>query len=456
MTGSASAAETIALREAQTGFVALLVDPMLSADQHPELFNYASRQLPKINTWAGRLEYRVTRVGRVLRLHRVPIDRQVVVPPAPLEKTSRRTMVLTMVAAAALEDSEATTTLQQIADRVRALSSREDNSVEPFDPHMDSSSERHKLKQAAGILEGLGVLRRVTNEGLLDAWAESGAGIGAGYAVAREALLALTDPQVVSAVLGAFRQPAAGASDEGGTVDDDTDPRDGIESNGEGAGSQASEAESAVPAARPSTRARILRRLIETPFVAFADLETADLDYLRTQQSAVIAVVEEMTGGTIEVRSEGMVLFMDPATDQTAATTIDWPSGTSASWIALAYVDHFCGEALTGRRPRGTAGTVAVPVGDVTAYADKLDAEYPHMLVKTHRGRPDLIAGVGRAQLVAAGLIRVDAHGNWTLLPVAARYRDPAVKTKAGIVSLFDAPAPESTDFNDDDTEESE
>lgn len=457
MTASASAAETIALREAQTGFIGLLVAPMLSADQHPDLYNYASRQLPKISAWAGRLEYRVTRVGRVLRLHRVPIDREVVVPPAPLEKPSRRTLVLVMVAAAALEDSEATTTLQQIADRVRALSARDDNRVEPFDPHMDSSAERHKLRQAAGILEGLGVLRRVTNEGLLDAWAESGAGIGAGYAVAREALLALTDPQVVSATLGALRQPTAATSDGEGPVERDTDLRDATDPAADATGLHTSKAEAAVPAPRPSTRARLLRRLIETPFVAFADLETADLEYLRTQQSAVIAVVEEMTGGTVEMRSEGMALFMDPATDQTAVTTVDWPSGTSASWIALAYVDHFCSEALSSRRHKGPAGTVVIPADDVTSYAEKLDTEYSQMLVKTHRGRTDLIAGVARRQLVAAGLVRADLHGNWTLLPVAARYRDPAVKTKAGIASLFEAPAPDSSKgLYTDDTEEFE
>jgi hypothetical protein len=222
--------------------------------------------------------------------------------------------------------------------------------------------------------------RRTSDDSLLDDWAESRAGIGAGYDIDRDALLLLTSPDVLSLAL---------------------DP---------------TEAHADDLAATRTLRA--LRTIVETPAALYADMAVEDADALRTTRGLRSSDVRAFTGGHVEARAEGLILIQPD--EPPCPITLDWPGASSTSWIALLLAD------LAGRsgsrRPDGTVELTDAQVTDVVEDLIGWRGEYFSQRLKDNPGR---VRPEGEAVLRHLRLLRDGPDGGWLLSPVAGRFRDP-------------------------------
>jgi len=266
---------------------------------------------------------------------------------------------------------------------VRALSVSPGARVTPYDP--DRRTERQSFVRGLGLLAGLGILlRRTSDEAMLRQWEEDGSGVGAGYEIDRDALLQFTDPYTVDLALRT----------DGGAGDD----ADGI---------------------RTATRSqRLLRTLVEDTALLYADLHPADAEYARGQRSWLAGHAVDMTGGTVEVREEGMLLRLPEDRPASAAATVAFPVATAPSWFALKMLDAV----MSGRAP-GEDGTLTLARAETNAIAERVYRDNIDALTVVLRESPAKMLIVVEQILVGAGLIRVTS-AEWTVLPVAGRYRD--------------------------------
>ena len=369
--------------DAQDTFVALRTAPLVSARIYPALFGAVLRYRAQLTEWAARLGYRLVMSGTVARLHRDPAGPQPTAAPPAWEPPARRTLVLAALIAAACEDTDATSTVQALSDEVRALSVSPGARVTPYDP--DRRPERQSFVRGLGLLAGLGILlRRTSDEAMLRQWEEDGSGVGAGYEIDRDALLQFTDPYTVDLALRT----------DGGAGDD----ADGI---------------------RTATRSqRLLRTLVEDTALLYADLHPADAEYARGQRTWLAGHAVDMTGGTVEVREEGMLLRLPEDRPASAAATVAFPVATAPSWFALKMLDAV----MSGRAP-GEDGTLTLARAETNAIAERVYRDNIDALTVVLRESPAKMLIVVEQILVGAGLIRVTS-AEWTVLPVAGRYRD--------------------------------
>ncbi|UFN96262.1 TIGR02678 family protein [Micromonospora aurantiaca] len=368
-------------RDVQRAFVGLLAKPLVTPDTDAELYRLVVRRLQPVKESAQRLGYRVQRVGRAVRLVRVPVAGTVTFPPVPADVVSRRVRSLACCLAACCEETSGTVTLQKLSDMVRDLIAAPGVQVAPYDP--EERPQRKLLRDAARLLEEFGVLcRRTSDESLLDEWTESGQGVGAGYAVDRDAVLLLTSPDVLEL---AFATEPAGEEQWMAT-----------------------------------RTIRQLRALIETPVVLYADLSDDDAIALRTRRGPRSHDVAAMTGGHIEARSEGLLVVLTD--DERPATVVDWPRARAADWVALLMAD------IAGRHgARQSDGTVTLTSIQVDEVVDDLVTWRGEYMNSAQKQAPGTIRHNAQKQLVELGLLRVAHDDSWTLLPVAARYRDPDI-----------------------------
>ena len=370
---------TATTRDAQHAFLRLLACPLVTpaVDQH--LYRQVVVHQQEITASARRLGYRVQRVGSAVRLIRVPIGGTVTTPPRPRTAPTRRLMVLMCCLAACCEDVSGVVTLQKLSDMVRDLTASPGVTLSSYDP--EDRAQRRQLRDAAGRLGDLGILRRRTSdETLLDAWTEEGAGIGAGYEIDRDALLLMTSPDVLDRALAA--EPA--------------DAHD----------------------LASSRTVRQLRALAETPAVLYADLSAEDSEALRRERGWRTTDLAEITGGVVEARAEGLVLVLTG--DDRPPTVADWPGAKAVDWVALLMAD-MAGRAGS-RRPDGTVLLTSAEVDDV---ADDLTTWRGEYMNKHQQGNPGQVRADAEAVLTELGLLRVGVDGAWTVPPVAGRYRDP-------------------------------
>ena len=273
-----------------------------------------------------------------------------------------------------------------LSDEVRALSVSPGARITPYDP--DRRAERQAFVRGLGQLTGLGILMsRTSDETMLRRWEEDGTGVGAGYEIDRDALLQFTDPYTVEL---AFRP-------DGGISDDDS-----------------------PPGTRAATRSqRLLRTLVEDTALLYADLHPVDAEYARGQRSWLAGHAADMTGGTVEIREEGMLLRLPEDRPASAAATVAFPAATAPSWFALKML-----EAATSGRWADEAGTLTLTRTEVEAIAERVYAGNFGALTITLKESPARMLAVVEQVLAGVGLIRVTGEG-WKVLPVAGRYRDP-------------------------------
>ncbi|MEU7576786.1 DUF2398 family protein [Streptomyces sp. NPDC041068] len=365
--------------EEQSAFVGLLTRPLVTTANDGRLHRLAIRHQRQLAEWFRRLGYRLIIAGQIVRLHRTP-HAGTIAAPYTSEAPRRRELVLTLLAAAACEERDSSTTLQAISDQVRVTTSLETSPVTAYDP--EHGPERSMLLLAVRRLESHGVLvRRTRDEEMLRVWEAARTGIGAGYDIDRAALLQFLDPHTVALALAAT-------------------------------------AESELLAA---TRwSRMLRILIETPALLYVDLNEDDAAYAKSMAGRLAEAARTMTGGTVEVRAEGLVLILHPDHTWTAEATLDWPKAAAASWVALMMCDA---AGATGQPAAG--GTVSLRSHQVDALASGLHRQHHADLTDYFKQRPERIRPTAESTLRDAGLVHVDDSGNWTLTAAAGRYRDP-------------------------------
>ncbi|GLY06939.1 TIGR02678 family protein [Actinoplanes sp. NBRC 101535] len=369
-----------AAREAQQAFLGLLAQPLVTPTTNRLLHRHVMRHQRQIADHARRAGYRLQRVGRAVRMIRVPIAGSVTAPPRPATAPGRRLLSLVCCLAACCEEVSGTVTLQRLSDMVRDLTSAPGVTVGAYDP--EQKPQRRLLRDAAALLAGWGVLRRRTNdEKMMYDWTEDGAGPGAGYEVDRDALLLMTSPDVLAAAL---HPPDPDTEPDGRTV-------------------------------------HHLRALLETPAVVYADLDDAEADALRKGRGLRSADLAQMTGGTVEARAEGLVLVLPDDPDH-PPTVADWPRARAADWVALLMAD------LAGRHgDRTPGGAVRLTGAQVDEVVEDLASWRGDYMSKDQRTVPGTIRADAETILTELGLLRVGADRSWTLSPVAGRYRDPDV-----------------------------
>jgi uncharacterized protein (TIGR02678 family) len=397
------------LAEAQSAFVGLLARPLLTASTDQELHRLVRRHQRRLTDWCQRCDYRLVAVGGVFRLHRSPATVPVA-HPAVAEPPSRRELVLTLVAAAALEEVDATTTIQGISDAVRAASASPGCAVETYDP--DRRTERALLVRALERLEELGVLRRRTHDDeLVRVWQDDAEGIGRGYQVDRDACLLLLDPAAVASVLAPPRESARPLGADPAASPGETDQ---------------------------GLRTRLLRRLVETQALLVAELTPAERAVWPKVQHLVCRDAETMTGGTAEARAEGVVLILPPDRRSSAAATVDWPRAATSSWVALLVLD--AAVQLVTSADAGAAGAVDdvgvahLPDEAVEQICAAIHERWHDYLTKALKADASEVRTAAETELVDVGLLTVTAEG-WQLAPSAARYRAPTVTAVTSRVS---------------------
>jgi uncharacterized protein (TIGR02678 family) len=373
--------------QAQEAFVGLLGTPLLAARIQPTLFGGVLRHRATVSDWAARLGYRLVIAGSVARLHRDPVGPARTAAPPPWDPPARRDLVLLALAAAACEDTDSSTTVQELSDEVRALSAG--SRVTAYDP--DRRAERQAFVRALDRLAGLGILiRRTSDETLLREWEEQGTGVGAGFEVDRDALLQFTDPYTVELALA----PGAGRPGEGDGDDDES--------------------------SRIHTRSqRLLRVLVEDTALLYADLHPLDAEYARGQRSWLAGQAADMTGGTVEIRAEGMLLRLPEDRLSTSAVTSAFPAATAGRWFALKVLDACAAEGGPDESGRITLSGAQVDGVTERVYTANFGA-----LTMEVKESPARLRSVVERILVGLGLIRTTGDG-WIILPVAGRYRDP-------------------------------
>ncbi len=377
----------IARAEAQDAFVGLLATPLLTARTDPALFGAILRRRAMLGDWIARLGYRLVIAGTTARLHRDPARPQLTAAPPPWDPPARRDLVLTALTAAACEGADSTTTVQELSDEVRALSAAPGTRAAAYDP--DRRAERQAFVRGLNRLAVFGILiRRTSDETLLRQWEEEGTGVGAGFEVDAEALLQFTDPYTVEL---AFTD---GAAAQAGDDDDGT--------------------------ARIVTRSqRLLRVLLEDTALLYADLHPLDAEYARGQRSWLAGQAADMTGGTVEIRAEGMLLRLPEDRPASARVTPVFPAATASAWFALKILER----AISDTAP-GELGQIALTGAQVNAFAARVYTDNFRALTKALSDSPARLRSVVEQILVGLGLIRLAGTG-WTILPTAARYRDP-------------------------------
>ncbi|MGH3202151.1 MAG: DUF2398 family protein [Streptosporangiaceae bacterium] len=368
--------------QAQEAFVGLLATPLLAARIQPAVFAAILRHRAVVGDWAARLGYRLVIAGSVVRLHRDPAGPGRTAAPPAWDPPARRDLVLLALAAAACEDTDSSTTVQELSDEVRALSAG--TRVTGYDP--DRRAERQAFVRGLDRLAELGILiRRTSDETLLRQWEEEGTGVGAGYEVDRDALLQFTDPYTVERALAA-------------------DPPD--------AGDDQS--------SRVHTRSqRLLRILVEDTALLYADLHPLDAEYARGQRSWLAGQAADMTGGTVETRAEGMLLQMPEDRPTTAAVTPVFPAATAGRWFALKVLDASAAEGEPDASGRIVLAGAQVDAAVTRTYTGNFRA-----LTNEIRESPARLRSVVERILAGLGLIRTSGDG-WIIVPLAGRYRDP-------------------------------
>ncbi len=377
----------------QAAFVGLLQHPQVTPWATPRLFPLVVRHEGDLSTWSERLGYHLVRVDQTYRLRRVPLDGTVAMPhghPPP-----RRPRVLALASAAALEDQRVDSiTLQDLSDAVRQFVAVHD--LLPYDPEI--RAHRRSLVDGVRLLQDHGVLEsRVLTEEILTSWDQQGIGIGGGYLIHRDALVQLVDTRNVELALS---------------------PR---------------------PSDPTATRSqRILRQVLETHALYPGLLSEEDQAYLSRQRNQLVDRVEDMTGGTVEVRSDAWILILNDDNEFARASNIAFPDTTADAWVALAMLDAL----VPLGRATELSGYRLCPSHEVDDAAGNLHTHRGAQLTVALQESPAALRQRAQDKLVEAGLLEVLPTGDWVLTPAAARYRDAELTSATTLaeppVSLFE------------------
>jgi uncharacterized protein (TIGR02678 family) len=298
----------------------------------------------------------------------------------------RRRYVLLCLALAALERSDAQTTLGRLAEAVQALATDPALAAAGVTVDLEVREDRGDLAAAVTVLLDLGVLARVAGD-------ETGYVSGSGDA------LYDVDRRVLAGLLVTRRGPSAVPGDGG--LDDRL---------------RAVTEEPAVDADEARTRVlrhRLTRRLLDDPAVHYEDLSEDELAYLHGQRSRLLRTVAEATGLVAEVRAEGIAMVDHAGRD--ALTDVRMPEEGTEGHVTLLLADHLVA--------RDRAGAGPVPLAELQAHVARLAVEHRSHWRRdaTAPGAEVALTAQAVSRLVALRLARrVDSAVQ--ARPVLARY----------------------------------
>lgn len=358
--------------ERQRAFTALLRTPVIDRARAPETWPLVRKHRTALTDWfSSRLGYRLVVTDSAARLFRLPLAGEVIAPKR-FQPSSRRVLVLAVLAAAAAEDAEDVTTTQDLSDRVRVLSAHEDVRLARYDP--DRFAERLLFIKAIQTLVTVGALAPTgtDDEQRREVWAHHQDQVGGAYEVRRDLLLRMVDPVALRV---AVSKP-----------DPDEPLPDG------------------------AARCGLMRKLLELPVCLTDDLSPAERVYLASQRHRVLAWCAEMTGWTAEQRNEGIAMI---AVDE-ADTDLPFPRLRAVDFISLMVLD----ELLRCGRAELTDDDIAIAAAEV---------RLRHAKALTNELRPQGAVESAAVDLLGAlDLLRRKETG-WWLTPAAARFRNPKV-----------------------------
>lgn len=371
------------IADPQRAFIAMLTNPVLDRWRHPQLFILVLNHRRQLTRWfKERLNYDLVITESAARLFRRPMSNRLEAPQRyGYPEGWRRVLVLTVLAAAVAEDAEDLTTTQELSDRVRVLTQRQDVDLQVYDP--DRRPERAQFVKAVAMLVDIGILRPADrdDEERRAGWVGRSDAVGGAYQVDRHLLLRMVEPTALAAALGQFEFDPAGGDEFA------------------------------------ANRHRVMRRLIEQPACLYADLSEADRAYLVNQRSRIADWCREMTGWVVEQRAEGLALI---ATEEDE-TDMPFPRMRALDFASLMLLNEL--RQLIDADRRITEEQVLYAAGEVRI-------QYPTALKKELES-DQAIKDQGIQLLSALDLVRpvvVDGTPDgWWLSPVAERFRDPAV-----------------------------
>jgi len=354
--------------EIQAALTGLLANPLITPWQHPELHTLVHRHAAVLEVWVKRLGYLLVGVNRCYRLRRPPIEGTVALPA--VAPPSRGQLILALYAASCLEASVGESlTLQELSDGVAQLTRM--GGGWSYDPNR--RPDRQRLLAAVNLLIEHGVLEKRTSGTLQSDWERTGAGIGAGYLLHRDALILLVDTNDIDLALA-----------RRGESSQDTREQE------------------------------LLRILVECQALYPGELPESHRDYLSRERGRVVERAEELTGGRVEVRSDALVLVMPASRELPDGLVCGFPDATTLDWVTLAMIDALC---------RGARGFHRVPAARVLAAAKDIHRSRGGQLTAALRESPEAIRDAVAERLVELDLLRIEAE-DWIFTPAAGRYRD--------------------------------
>jgi uncharacterized protein (TIGR02678 family) len=324
-----------------------------------------------------------------VRLRKAPADNNDASRPATVggQPLRRRRYVLLCLALAALERSDAQTTLGRLADAVVTGSTDPALASAGVRLDLDTREDRTDLVAAVRVLLDLGVLSRVAGD-------ESGYVRGPGDA------LYDVDRRVLAGMLVTRRGPSTITEQ---LFDERLDA-----------------VTRAIPletddARNRSLRHALTRRLLDDPVVYHDDLASDELAYLTSQRSAILRRISEATGLVGEVRAEGIAM-VDPA-GRDALTDVLMPEEGTDGHVTLLVAEYLAAayQAAPSRQ---------VALDDVRRHVADLAQRHRTLWRKgvADAGGGHELTALALDRLVGLGLARRYGHAV-KALPALARFR---------------------------------
>ena len=165
-----------------------------------------------------------------------------------------------------------------------------------------------------------------------------------------------------------------------------------------------------TPGRRTATRSqRMLRTLVEGTALLYADLHPEDAEYARGQRSWLAGHACDMTGGTVEIREEGMLLRLPPDRPASAAATAPFPAATATPWFALKMLEAV----VTGRSPDDD-GRILLTPDEVETAAERVYTANFGALTNDLKKSPLAMLTAVEPVLTKAGLVRMSDAGTYS------------------------------------------
>ena len=162
---------------------------------------------------------------------------------------------------------------------------------------------------------------------------------------------------------------------------------------------------------------RLARRLVEDPALLLDDLTDDERGYFLGQRARIETAVADATGYQVERRSEGSALIIEGR----GFTDVPFPTNSTTKQVALLLCDTLAAT---------TRGAIVSDEALRAAVAELIAKHGDHW--RRDRDDPAQIAHLAAAAgdvLVAAGLARRTDAGGLQPTPLAARFREPALRS---------------------------